>query len=119
MALIVPRPSPTAAWLRRPAQVRDGLRLYRSTPVWLRRPEVALRLGAAAAVAWFGLLFVALGIHAARVASPAWVVAGYVTATAVGIAGLGVLLTRRPRAGAALIASMLVLGQVVAVASVL
>jgi hypothetical protein len=117
MALIVPRPAPLVSWLSRPAQLAEGMRLYRRTPPWLRRPEVALRVASAAVVVWFGVLFVALGAHAARMADPAWIQVGYGAAAALGVAGLLVLLTRRVRAGGALIAAMVVVGQAVAVLS--
>lgn len=119
MALIVPRPAPLAAWLSRPAQLADGLRLYRRLPPRLRRPEAATRAGAGGVVVWFGMLFVALSAHAARTPSAAWVAPGYALAAALGGGGLLVLLSRRVRAGAALIGAMLVLGQVVTVASLL
>ena len=119
MALIVPRPPPRATWLSRPAQVVDGVRLYRRTPPWLRRPEPVLRVAASIVVVWFGALFVALSVHAARVPGPAWVAVGYGLAAGLGVIGLLVLLTRRPRAGATLILGMLAVGQVVAVAAVL
>jgi len=76
-----------------------------------------MRVAAAVLVAWFGVLFVALGLHATKVGAPGWTVVGFNLAAVLGVVGLVVLLTRRAGAGGALIASMLILGQVVAVVS--
>lgn len=49
------------AW---PRTLRAGTRLYRRTPVVLRRPEPWVRLVGVLFVLWFGGMFLALGVLA-------------------------------------------------------
>jgi hypothetical protein len=136
----VRRPDPIAR-LPRPALItidgahgwhrkaRTATRVYRFTPPALRRPEPALRAATAGATLWFAVLFVALGIaslhHGAGPGdgAPGLLVhsttAGYLLAACVGGGGLGLVATRRLRPAAWCLGGMLVLGQVVSVASAL
>lgn len=76
-----------ALWPRR---LVSGARLYRRTPVALRRPEPLPPLYA----------------H------------GYFAAATLGVIGLGFLVTRRYRVGLGLVAGMLAVGQLVTIAAV-
>jgi hypothetical protein len=110
-----------ALWPRR---LVSGARLYRRTPVALRRPEPLARIGAALFAAWFGGMFLALGLLGRRgvtadpASLPTLYAHGYFVAAALGVVGLGFLLTRRYRMGLALMAGMLAAGQLVTVAAV-
>jgi hypothetical protein len=110
-----------AVWHR---SVSTGARIYRRTPVSLRRPEPLARIGAAAFALWFGGMFLALGLLGSRSFSadaaslPPLFFQGYFVAAALGVVGLGFLFTRRYRVGLGLMAGMLAAGQIVTIAAV-
>ena len=108
-----------AVWQR---NLSAGTRLYRRTPVVLRRPAPWIRLGAVLFVLWFGGMFLALGMlgrrGAATAATQPVAFHAYFVAAALGALGLGLLLTRRYRLGLGLMAGMLAVGQLVTIAAV-
>lgn len=102
-----------------PRQLAVAARAYRRTPERFRRPEPLGRAAAVIVAAWFGVLFVSLGLLSVRASAPAFTVAGYFAAAMLGLSGLAAWLTRRTKVGGGLLAAMLVLGQVVTVGSML
>jgi hypothetical protein len=121
---IVVRRSRTQTLLTLPQQVALGLRVYQRTPPRLRRPEPVLRLGVASMCLWFSMLFAALGVFAGRAVVTSqhdhrvlWSYGFYVAAL-LGPIGLGLFLTRRYRVGLGFIAAMLLMGQAVAIATI-
>ncbi len=107
------------AW---PRTLRAGTRLYRRTPVVLRRPEPWVRLVGVLFVLWFGGMFLALGVlgrrGAATAATQPVAFHAYFVAAALGALGLSLLLTRRYRLGLGLMAGMLAVGQLATLAVV-
>ena len=111
-----------AVWHR---NASTGARLYRRTPSALRRPEPWLRVGAVLFVLWFGGMFLALGVLGRRAESatpaasiPPAAFHAYFLAAALGVLGLGLLLTRRYRPGLGVVAGMLAVGQAATFAAV-
>lgn len=116
--LVVPRRSKLESMVSFPRRAAIATRIYHRTPARLRRVEPATRVALTIATVWFGLLFFSLGMVALRTGSrlPA---AGYFVGAALGPVGLRLFLTRRSRIGLAAFGGMLVVGQGVAVASMM
>jgi hypothetical protein len=123
--LVVPPPTRLQAALAFPEQLSTGLRLYRTTPARLRRPEPLLRLAVGVVSVWFTSLFGALAVFTIRTAAadalhrgPTWAYA-YLGAAALGPVAFALVLTRRHRAGFGALAAMFVLGQAATLAAIL
>lgn len=118
--LVVPPRSTLETMVAVPRQVVTAVRVYRRTPQRLRRTEPAARLGVAIASVWFAVLYVSLAVSSYRApSSTALITMGYAAAAALGPIGCALFLSRRPRAGLTVLGGMLVVGQAVAVASMM
>lgn len=108
-----------------PRNVSTGMRVYRSTPRRLRKPDPAVRAGVSVVTVWFSVLFVGLGVLLVRASSSGalhdtarpWVY-GYFLAGVLGPVGLTLFLSRRYRAGLSVLGSMFLLVQLVTVAAI-
>ena len=117
--LILPPRSKLESVVSFPHQLATAVRVYRRTPPRLRRAEPAMRIGATVAAVWFAVLYTCLAVYAQRTAASAMTTVGYGIAALLGPLGLGLFLTRRQRAGLGALGGMLVLGQVVTIASMM